>query len=153
MARLESYRLRKSFQPRPFLLTAIYSLTFCPKLLENSSYFERLSAGMEDGEGRLRKGIRETTKYRIRMLGQAGRLSERQRVKPWLSLSLIRIRYFVVSLIPWSEARSHPPSPQNTFQKSPLFSDVFHEGVSELYSCSNIKRGCIICRKDVLLCK
>ena len=35
------------------------------------------------------------------MLGQAGRLSERQRVKPRLSLLLIRIRYFVVSLIPW----------------------------------------------------
>ena len=47
-------------------------------------------------------------------LGQAGRLSERQRVKPRLSLPLIRIRYFVVSLIPWSEALSHPPSPQNT---------------------------------------
>ena len=59
------------------------------------------------------------------MLGQAGRLSERQRVKPRLSLPLIRIRYFVVSLIPWSEARSLPPSPQNAFQKSPLFSDVF----------------------------
>ena len=63
------------------------------------------------------------------MLGQAGRLSERQRVKPRLSLPLIRIRYFVVSLIPWSEAPRHPPSSQNTFQKSPLFSDVFHVGV------------------------
>ena len=44
------------------------------------------------------------------MLGQAGRLSERQRVKPRLSLHLIRIRYFVVSLIPWSEAGAvlHP---------------------------------------------
>ena len=68
------------------------------------------------------------------MLGQAGRLSERQRVKPRLSLLLIRIRYFVVSLIPWSEAQSRPPSPQNTFQKSALFSDVFQKDVSELYS-------------------
>ena len=59
------------------------------------------------------------------MLGQTGRLSERQRVKPRLSLPLIRIRYFVVSLIPWSESLSRPPSPQNTFQKSALFSDVF----------------------------
>ena len=55
------------------------------------------------------------------MLGQAGRLSERQRVKPRLSLLLIRIRYFVVSLIPWSEARSRPPSPQNTFENRPCF--------------------------------
>ena len=55
------------------------------------------------------------------MLGQTGRLSERQRVKPRLSLLLIRIRYFVVSLIPWSEARSRPPSPQNTSQNIPCF--------------------------------
>ena len=66
------------------------------------------------------------------MLGQTGRLSERQRVKPRLSLPLIRIRYFVVSLIPWSEALSRPPSPQNTFQKLSLFSDVLHTEVSEL---------------------
>ena len=55
------------------------------------------------------------------MLGQAGRLSERQRVKPRLSLPLIRIRYFVVSLIPWSKVRSRPPSPQNTFENRPCF--------------------------------
>ena len=55
------------------------------------------------------------------MLGQAGRLSERQRVKPWLFLPLIRIRYFVVSLIPWSEVRSLPPSPQNMFENCPCF--------------------------------
>ena len=48
MARLESYRLRKAFWPRPFLLTAIYSLISCPKLLDNSSYFESLSVGVED---------------------------------------------------------------------------------------------------------
>lgn len=59
------------------------------------------------------------------MLGQAGRLSERQRVKPRLSLPLIRIRYFVVSLIPWSEARSRPPSPQNTSQNLPCFRMFF----------------------------
>ena len=66
------------------------------------------------------------------MLGQTGRLSERQRVKPRLSLSLIRIRYFVVSLIPWSEALSRPPSPQNTFENRPCFRTFFHTGVNEL---------------------
>ena len=59
------------------------------------------------------------------MLGQAGRLSERQRVKPLLSMPLIRIRYFVVSLIPWSEAQSRPPSPQNTFGNRPCFRTFF----------------------------
>ena len=68
------------------------------------------------------------------MLGQAGRLSERQRVKPRLSLPLIRIRYFVVSLIPWSVAQSRPPFPQNTSQESALFSDVLNSEVIELYS-------------------
>ena len=68
------------------------------------------------------------------MLGQTGRLSERQRVKPRLSLLLIRIRYFVVSLIPWSEAMSRPPSPQNTFHEPPMFSDFLQKNVSELYS-------------------
>ena len=68
------------------------------------------------------------------MSGQAGRLSERQRVKPRLSLLLIRIRYFVVSLIPWSEARSRPPSPQNTFENHPCFRTFFHTGVNELNS-------------------
>ena len=68
------------------------------------------------------------------MLGQTGRLSERQRVKLRLSSPLIRIRYFVVSLIPWSEAQSRPPSPQNTSQESALFSDVLNPEFSELYS-------------------
>ena len=61
------------------------------------------------------------------MLGQAGRLSERQRVKPRLSLPLIRIRYFVVSLISWSEALSRPPSPQNTSLQGICFR-TFHTG-------------------------
>ena len=55
------------------------------------------------------------------MLGQAGRLSERQRVKPRLPLSLIRIRYFVVSLIPWSEAQSRPPSRRIRLGKDSVF--------------------------------
>ena len=60
MARLESYRLRKSFRPRLLSLTAIYSLTSVLKNLENSPISKKISAGMEDGDGRLRKGISET---------------------------------------------------------------------------------------------
>ena len=60
------------------------------------------------------------------MLGQAGRLSERQRVKPRLSLLFIRILYFVVSLIPWSEARSRPPSLQNTFENRSCFRTILN---------------------------
>ena len=66
-------------------------------------------------------------------------MSERQRVKPRLSLLLIRIRYFVVSLIPWSEALSRPPFPQNTFRESALFSDVLNSEVIELYSWTVVK--------------
>ena len=47
VARLEGYRYKKS-SGRALLLEAVYSLTSCPKLLENSSYFESLSAGVED---------------------------------------------------------------------------------------------------------
>ena len=56
----------------------------------------------------------ENLKGKEMLLSGAQGLSECQRVKPRLSLPLIRIRYFVVSLIPWSEAQSRPPSPQNT---------------------------------------
>ena len=48
VARLEVYRLRKSFRPRLLPLAAIYSLTSCSKLSENSSYFESLSVELED---------------------------------------------------------------------------------------------------------
>ena len=68
------------------------------------------------------------------MLGQAGRLSERQRVKPRLSLPLIRIRYFVVSLIPWSEALSRPPS-RRIILEIGLFSELFKTEVNEYKSC------------------
>ncbi len=68
------------------------------------------------------------------MLGQAGRLSERQRVKLRLSLFLIRIRYFVVSLIPWSEALSRPLSRRIRFRNQLCFRTFFHTGVIELYS-------------------
>ena len=60
MARLESYRLRKAFRPRLLSLTAIYLLTSVLKNLENSPISKKISAGMEDGDGRLRKGISET---------------------------------------------------------------------------------------------
>ena len=74
------------------------------------------------------------------MLGQAGRLSERQRVKPRLSLLLIRIRYFVVSLIPWSEALSHPPSPQNTFKNLPCFRTFLMRTLVNFISADRIER-------------
>ena len=73
------------------------------------------------------------------MLGQAGRLSERQRVKPRLSLPLIRIRYFVVSLIPWSEARSRPPSPQNMFENRPCFRTLFMRTLVNFIAGTSIK--------------
>ena len=47
MARLEGFRYEKP-SGRALLSKAIYSLTSCPKLLGNSSYFESLSAGVED---------------------------------------------------------------------------------------------------------
>ena len=47
VARLRAFRLQKP-SVRALLLEAIYSLASCPKLLENSSYFESLSAGVED---------------------------------------------------------------------------------------------------------
>ena len=78
-------------------------------------HFEKDSAGMEEGDGRLRKEISETRKLRRWTLGQQVNLSELKRVVHLLSLYLVRIRSFLVSLIPWSEAQSHPPSPQNTF--------------------------------------
>ena len=60
MARLEDFQDRKTFRPRPLPLAAIYSLTSGLNLPESSSYFESLSAGMEDLDGRLRRKIRET---------------------------------------------------------------------------------------------
>ena len=73
-------------------------------------------------------------KLRRWTLGQQVNLSELKRVVHLLSLYLVRIRSFLVSLIPWSEARSHPPSPQNTSQRQLLFSDVLQKDVSELNS-------------------
>ena len=45
MARLESYRLRKSFRPRLLSLTAIYSLTSVLKNLENSPISKKFLRG------------------------------------------------------------------------------------------------------------
>ena len=57
MARLEDYRLRKVFRPR--LTSGSYIFTdFRLEKLRKQPYFDKDSAGMEDGEGRLRKGIR-----------------------------------------------------------------------------------------------
>ena len=59
MARLEGYRIRKPFRPRPTFGSYIFT-DFRPEKLRKQTYFDKDSAGMEDGEGRLRKGISET---------------------------------------------------------------------------------------------
>ena len=59
VARLEGFRLRKSFRPRPTSGGYIF-INFRLGKTRKQPYFEKISAGMEDGEGRLRKGIRET---------------------------------------------------------------------------------------------
>ena len=86
------------------------------------------------------------------MLGQAGRLSERQRVKPRLPLPLIRIRYFVVSLIPWSEAQSRPPSPQNTFENRPCFRTFFiRKLVNFIAEPFTLHQLILMCRIQILV--
>ena len=59
MARLEGYRLRKTFRPRLTSGSYIF-INFRLEKTRKQPYFEKNSAGMEDGEGRLRKGISET---------------------------------------------------------------------------------------------
>ena len=59
MARLEDYRLRKVFRPRLTSGSYIF-INFRLEKLRKQPYFDKDSAGMEDGEGRLRKGISET---------------------------------------------------------------------------------------------
>ena len=59
MARLEGYRLRKPFRPCLTFESYIF-INFRLEKLRKQPYFEKDSAGMEDGEGRLRKGISET---------------------------------------------------------------------------------------------
>ena len=59
VARLEDYRLRKVFRPRLTSGSYIF-INFCLEKLRKQTYFDKDSAGMEDGEGRLRKGISET---------------------------------------------------------------------------------------------
>ena len=59
VAQLEDYRLRKDFRPR--LTSESYIFTdFRLEKLRKQPYFDKDSAGMEDGDGRLRKGISET---------------------------------------------------------------------------------------------
>ena len=59
MARLEDYRLRKVFRPRLTSGSYIF-IDFRLGKPRKQPYFDKDSAGMEDGEGRLRKGISET---------------------------------------------------------------------------------------------
>ena len=55
----EGLSTTEAFWPRLFLVAAIYSLTSTLKNQKTAPFREN-SAGMEDGEGRLRKGISET---------------------------------------------------------------------------------------------
>ena len=80
-------------------------------------------------EGNLRN-----LKWRLRTLGQAGRLSERMRVAPRLFLFLVRSRDFFSFSISWSGTWKYPPFPQNTSSKYSLISEVSQQEVSELYS-------------------
>ena len=59
VARLEDYRLRNVFRLRLTSGSYIF-INFRLEKLRKQPYFYKDSAGMEDGEGRLRKGIRET---------------------------------------------------------------------------------------------
>ena len=59
VARHEGYRHRKSVRPRLTSGSYIF-INFCLVKLRKQPHFEKNSAGMEDGEGRLRKGISET---------------------------------------------------------------------------------------------
>ena len=59
MARLEDYQDQKSFRPRLTFESYIF-IKFRLEKTRKQPHFEKISAGMEDGEGRLRKGIRET---------------------------------------------------------------------------------------------
>ena len=59
VARLEDYRHRKSVRPRLTFGSYIF-INFCLEKLRKQPHFDKDSAGMEDGEERLRKGISET---------------------------------------------------------------------------------------------
>ena len=59
MARLGQLSIAKILPPRLTSGSYIF-INFRLKKLENSPHFKKNSAGMEDGEGRLRKGISET---------------------------------------------------------------------------------------------
>ena len=59
MARLEGYRLRKAFRPRLTSGSYIF-INFRLGKTRKQPYFEKISEEVEDGKGRLRKGISET---------------------------------------------------------------------------------------------
>ena len=59
MARLEGLSITEAFRPRLTSGSYIF-INFRLKKARKQPYFDKDSAGMEDGEGRLRKGIRET---------------------------------------------------------------------------------------------
>ena len=59
MARLEGFRLRKP-SGRATLTEAYKFINLRLQKIRKQPYFDKDSAGMVDGEGRLRKGISET---------------------------------------------------------------------------------------------
>ena len=59
MARLEGFQIRKAFRPR-LTFESYIVINFRLEKLRKQPYSDNDSAGMEDGEGRLRKGISET---------------------------------------------------------------------------------------------
>ena len=90
-------------------------------------------------------------KWRLRTLGQAGRLSERMRVAPRLFLFLVRSRDFFSFSISWSGTWKYPPLPQNTSSKYSLISDDLRQGVDELNSCfgDKIRKGCLLLPEEL----
>ena len=57
MARLEGYRLRKTFRPRPLSLAAIYSLTSVLKSSENSPISTKILRGWRMARGAFGRGL------------------------------------------------------------------------------------------------
>ena len=53
MARLENYRFSKILPAAPVSCSSYIVINFCLEKLRKEPHFEKNSAGMEDGEGRL----------------------------------------------------------------------------------------------------
>ena len=134
MARLEDYRLRKVFRPRhtseSYIFTDFLFETSGKQQLFRKPFCGSGGCWQVTSEGNLRN-----LKWRLRTLGQAGRLSERMRVAPRLFLFLVRSRDFFSFSISWSGTWKYPPLSQNTSSKYSLILEVSSQGVNELNSC------------------